>query len=123
MSEPHIYLKAGDHRVVRIGIRNDDGSARDLTGEMIEFRAAPSLSAGQATVAKIDGDGIEIVNAQNGLIDVVFTEEETRTLAGPLMFELRVTAVSGDGYTVDFSASGPPVWFGFLRIESSLVAA
>jgi hypothetical protein len=121
VSRPLILMKAGDDRAIRIGIRNSDGSARDLTGETIDFRAAPSLSASAATIFKTDGNGVTMVDAQVGLVDIVFTSVDTVALRGALLFELQVTGVSGEIYTTDFGDT-EPYTYGILRIEAPLVA-
>lgn len=121
MSRPHIRLKAGDDRSIRIGIQNPDGSARDLTGETIEFRAAASLSASASTIYKSDGNGVVMVDAEAGLIDIVFTSLDTAVLRGILLFDVQVTGASGEIYTTDFG-SDTPYTYGVIQIEAPLIA-
>jgi hypothetical protein len=122
---PVIRLKAGDDKSVRIGVVNSDGSARDLTGETIEFRAAESLARDDALISKVDGDGIAIVSAVEGLIDVVFTSAETLAGLPPhMLWEVKVTATDGDVTTLDFSSdASDPHTYGILRVERALLLA
>ena len=59
-----------------IGARNADGTERDLTGETIEFRAAPDFQWLTPTVYKTDGDGIEIIDAEGGVFEVMFSRDD-----------------------------------------------
>ena len=67
---PTIYVKAGDDFSLRIGAQNDDGTPRDLTGETIEFRAAPDFNWLGPIVYKTDGDGITIEDAEAGVFEI-----------------------------------------------------
>ena len=119
---PEIRLKAGDDRAVRIGIQGANGNARDLTGEFIEFRAAPCLNSTNSTIYKVDGDGVQVVDATGGVVDIIFTPEDTEHLGGQLLlWEIRVHDVAGKLLTLDWVPSGDPKTFGFLRIEAMLL--
>lgn len=121
---PELHLKAGDDRTIRIGIQAPNGGARDLTGEFIEFRAALSLQSTEILIYKVDGDGIQVVDAPGGLIDVVFIPEDTEHLGGQLLlWEIRVHDVAGKLLTLDWVQSGEPLTYGFLRIEAMLLVA
>lgn len=124
-SRPRINLKAGNHRVVRIAIQTTTGSARNLTGETIEFRAAVNLSASATTIYKTDGDGIEIVNDDPtlGYIDIVFQPSDTLSIPELLLFEIKVTDQAGDPHTLDFDDTGlAPLRYGLLQTEPPLLA-
>ena len=125
MTRPVIMLKAGDDRTVRIGVQDANGSARDLTtDEEVKFRAAPSLAVSAATISKVDGDGIEIVDAAAGLIDVVFTRAETLALAqGFLLWEVKITDAAGEVITLDFGTAAEPETYGILRVERAMLLA
>ena len=121
---PVIYLKAGDDMPLRIGAQNDDGSDRDLTGETIEFRAAPDFQWLTPTVYKTDGDGIEITDPEAGVFEVLFSRDDF--IAGAtLVWEVKITATDGSVSTLDFAseASGKPIKYGLLVIEAPLLLA
>jgi hypothetical protein len=123
VTRPVIRLKAGDDRTVRVAVQNADLSPRDLTGEVVEFRAAPSLGASAATISKTDGNGIVVVDAADGLIDVVFYPDDTATTPSLLLWEIRVTDVAGLITTLDFGAADSPETYGVLRIERAMLLA
>ena len=122
-ARPIVNLTAGADRTIRIGIRNADGAARDLTDETIEFRAAPRLDADTAAIYKQDGDGVEVVDAALGLIDIVFTRAETAVLGGvALNFDIRLTDRDGLVTKLDFGEASDPKTWGLVVIERSLLA-
>lgn len=125
MTRPVIKLKAGDDRTVPIAILKEDGSARDLTGETIEFRAAASLRTEPAAVAiyKTDGDGLVVRDAESGRIDLVFYPEDTLDAPSLLLWDLRVHAVDGKMLTLDFGTAAAPATYGLLRVEPALLLA
>jgi hypothetical protein len=124
-TRPVIRLKAGNDRTVRIAVQDASGAARNLsTDEEVRFRAAPILDAAAATIDKTDGDGVVIVDAALGLIDVVFTRAETLALtASLLLWEVKITEADGDVITLDFGAAGSPQTYGVLLLERPLLLA
>ena len=121
---PVIYLKAGDDMPLAIGARNADGTERDLTGETIEFRAAPDFQWLTPTVYKTDGDGIEIIDAEGGVFEVMFSRDDF--IAGAtLVWDVRITGTDGSVSTMDFASdtTSKPVKYGLLVIEAPLLLA
>ena len=124
MNRPVIYLKAGDDTPIAIGAQNDDGSPRDLTGETIEFRAAPDFQWSEPMVYKTDGDGIEIIDAEEGRFDIIFSRDDF--IAGAtLVWDVQITATDGSVSTLDFAteAANKPIKYGLLVIEAPLLLA
>jgi hypothetical protein len=122
---PTIRLKAGEDVSIRIALRAADGSVLNPTGSIIEFRAAVTLAASAVILSKVDGDGIEIVNAGMGLVDIVFLPDDTLSLGGvALYFDLKVIEANGREHVMDFGTNdAEPQKFGLLLIEQPLLLA
>ena len=121
---PVIYVKAGDDFPLRIGAQNDDGTPRDLTGETIEFRAAPDFNWLGPVVYKTDGDGITIEDAEAGVFAIMFSRDDFIAPA-TLVWEVKITATDGSVSTLDFATEqgNKPVKYGLLVIEAPMVLA
>jgi len=127
MARPQINLKAGDVRTVRLAVRDQDGSARDISTDTLQFRAAVALAYSTAVLTKTVGDGLIVVDAELGLVDIVFSADDATSASFPPVtyWEVGITDDSGSHWTLDFKAAGEttPLTYGILVLERALVAA
>lgn len=86
--------KRNDH-YVRITI-NENNEPLDLTDLDIFF----IVTTGDVNVIQKTKDEINIVNAQEGLIEIHLTHNDTDIDTGRYKYELLVTDVNGNRYTV-----------------------
>lgn len=74
-----------------------DGSALDLTGATVVFSAKRALADSAALITKTIGNGLTLIDAEGGRVDLTFNPADTRDLEAPLTldWDLEVTEASG----------------------------
>ncbi|MDB9247463.1 hypothetical protein PN419_00380 [Halorubrum ezzemoulense] len=94
---------AGDTALVELTITNSNGNPKQLGGAEIVFALAEYRGA-DPLVTKTTDDGITIVDAENGRVDIRVSGNDTATLGSAdgtnYYYEIEVTDDSGDVSTV-----------------------
>lgn len=116
-----LELKAGDHRVLRLTLVDELGSAFDLTGVTdVKLHAARRIDK-SAVLQKTLGAGIEVVgDPTSGVVDVTLDPADTASLGGDYVWEFEVTDASGNpstGFHDDTQS-----WHGALKVERQMIA-
>lgn len=94
---------AGNSRIIRCTVQQDDTSAYDLTGASITwqlFAMAGGTFTGAALVTKSVGSGITITNAVGGIFEVTLAPDDTEGLSGTYYHEAEATMPGNVVHTV-----------------------
>jgi len=73
---------AGDTAILELTIEKDNGDPKNLNGSDIVFAVA-EYPSGNVLIRKTDGDGIDIVDAENGRVDIRIKSSDTESLGNP----------------------------------------
>lgn len=94
----------GDTRRLNFTLTRADGSPLDLTGGTLRWQAsrlkAPGVFSTMPLLQKTETNGVEVVDAFNGIVTVTLGPADTLSLSGNLYHELEVVDASGDVSTV-----------------------
>ena len=94
---------AGNTATIELTINDEDGGPRNLQGADVTFTLAEYR--GSSVIFKKElGDGIELVDAESGRVDIHVSEDDTKDLGGTkgkdYHFEVTVTDDVDDVVTV-----------------------
>src|SRR5690606_10517687 len=88
-------LYQANDQLIRVTI-NEDGAPINLKDVEVMF----TVSAGSRCVfSKNIGNGIEVVDEANGVIEITITNNDTDLMPGHYKYELTITDVDGRRYT------------------------
>lgn len=97
-------LFQGDTKRINFALKRADGSPLELVGATLRWQAArlkaPDVFSSTPSLSKNEQNGIEVIDAVNGLVVVTIEPAETNTLAGEFYHELESIDSSGDVATV-----------------------
>lgn len=94
---------SGDSAIINVTIGDGSGSSKDLSGSSVTFRLSVNRG-GTILIEKTEADDINIVDAANGELEIVFEPSDTADLGTPngrtYIYEIEVTDSSGTVSTV-----------------------
>jgi len=113
--KPHSFrLISGTELVMNITVKDEDGTAQDITGVSVRFAAARSTT----DAILIDSDAspqtatATVTDAANGVIQVTVTDEVTEDLVGDYWWACKITSAAGRETTVAR---------GWISVEANLI--
>jgi len=95
-TQSSISMHSGDTRKLQVTIVDESSAAVDLTSASIIWalskKAADEvLPRGSAIVTKSIGDGITVIDAVTGRVDILIDSADTASLAGDFYHEMQLT--------------------------------
>lgn len=94
---------AGDTLIVELQITDDNGDPLNISDADITFTVAP-YRGGEAVIKKTDSDGIDLVDAANGEIEIRINGDDTASLGTAdgktYPYDVVVVDDTGDRHTV-----------------------
>jgi hypothetical protein len=106
-------IRAGNAHILRVTVKDSDDAAVDITGATIKWSLALRRGSETVLVEKESGDGIEIVDAEDGIFEIAIDAADTEDLGGIYYHEAELT---------DSLDRKQTVMVGFLTIEKVLIA-
>lgn len=96
----NLELDAGATQTLALTLKNEDGTAFDLTScTRLEFVARQAISDTATTISKTLSSGVSIVSASAGTATVTLTSSDTLSLSGRHSYDVHAV-VSGSRYVV-----------------------
>lgn len=102
-SQP-LSVKAGDTLPIEMPIKDDDGNAVDLTGLTGDMLAFNVYKYGVLKLQKTINQGIAILSPTAGTTRIVLTPADTAALNGEYRWEVVMTTLASEIYTVAYGA-------------------
>lgn len=93
-----VEIAQGESHTITYELVTEDGDPKKLTLYSAEWRLTPRFSE-DPLITKTVGAGIEITDAEGGLLEVQLSPEDTELAPGAYRHELRLTS-SGNAHSV-----------------------